>query len=139
VASSGSFHDGQDLRIDRDRRDSGIAFAAVGHRVCGLRSWGGVMLRITVASELDRIHLKLEGDLSGAWVAEVEESWLATYSMRGDRQLYLDLTGVQHVDRAGRYLLGLLRCSGAHLVASGVQMTELVRTIQHDWPGPKAP
>ena len=50
--------------------------------------------------------------------------------MRGDRQLYLDLTGVQRVDRAGRYLLGLLRCSGAHLVASGVQMTELVRTIE---------
>jgi anti-anti-sigma regulatory factor len=97
------------------------------------------MLRITVEPELDRIYLKLEGDLSGPWVAEVEESWLATYSMRGDRQLYLDLTGVQHVDRAGRYLLGLLRCSGAHLVASGVQMTELVRTIQHNWPGPQAP
>jgi len=97
------------------------------------------MLRITVEPELDRICLKLEGDLSGAWVAEVEESWLAAYSMRGDRQLYLDLTGVQHVDSAGRYLIGLLRCSGAHLVASGVQMRELVRTIQRNWPGPKAP
>jgi anti-anti-sigma regulatory factor len=97
------------------------------------------MLRITVEPELDRIRLKLEGDLSGAWVAEVEESWLAACSMRGDRQLYLDLTDVQHVDPAGRYLIGLLRCSGAHLVASGVRMTELVRTIQRDWPGPKAP
>jgi hypothetical protein len=97
------------------------------------------MLRITVEPELDQIRLKLEGDLSGAWVVEVEESWLAAYSIRGDRPLYLDLTGVKHVDRAGRYLLGLLRCSGAHLVASGVEMAELVRTIQHDWPGPKAP
>jgi len=34
---------------------------------------------------------------------------------------------VGHIDRAGRYLLGLLYCSGAHLIASGM-MTELVRT-----------
>jgi anti-anti-sigma regulatory factor len=96
------------------------------------------MLRITVEPELDRIRLKLEGDLAGPWVGEVEQSWLATCAMRGDRPLYLDLTGVQHVDRAGRYLLGLLRCSGAYLVASGVQMTELVRTIEDNWPGPEA-
>lgn len=96
------------------------------------------MLRITVEPELDRIRLKLEGDLAGPWVGEVEESWLAICAMRADRQLYLDLTGVQHVDRAGRYLLGLLRCSGAYLVASGVQMTELVRTIEDNWPGPEA-
>jgi anti-anti-sigma regulatory factor len=95
------------------------------------------MLRITVEPELDRIRLKLEGDLAGPWVGEVEQSWLATCAMRGNRPLYLDLTGVQHVDRAGRYLLGLLRCSGAYLVASGVQMTELVRTIEDNWPGPE--
>src|SRR5207244_3059951 len=68
------------------------------------------MLRITVQPEPDRIRLKLEGDLSGIWVTEVEESWLATYSIRGDRPLYLDLTDVMHVDRAGRYLLGLTGC-----------------------------
>ena len=96
------------------------------------------MLRITVEPELDRIRLKLEGDLAGPWVGEVEQSWLATCAMRGDRPLYLDLTGVQNVDRAGRYLLGLMRCSGAYLVASGVQMTALVRTIEDNWPGPEA-
>jgi anti-anti-sigma regulatory factor len=95
------------------------------------------MLRITVQPEPDLIRLKLEGDLAGTWVSEVEESWLATYAMRGDRPLYLDLTGVVHVDRAGRYLIGLMRCSGAHLIASGTQMTELVRTIKN-WPGPEA-
>jgi anti-anti-sigma regulatory factor len=95
------------------------------------------MLKITVQPEPDRIRLKLEGDLSGTWVAEVEESWLATYSILGDRPLYLDLTDVLHVDRAGRYLLGLMRCGGAHLIASGAQMTELVRTIKDKWPGPE--
>ena len=37
------------------------------------------MLRITVEPELDRIRLKLEGDLSGPWVAEVEESATGQY------------------------------------------------------------
>jgi hypothetical protein len=43
---------------------------------------------------------------------------------------------VGHIDRAGRYLLGLLYCSGAHLIASGM-MTELVRTLKDDWPRPE--
>jgi len=94
------------------------------------------MLRITVQAEADRIRLKLEGELAGIWVAEVEESWRETRSARGDRPLDLDLTDVVRVDLAGRYLLGLLRCSGAHLIASGAQMTELVRTIEETWPGP---
>jgi anti-anti-sigma regulatory factor len=94
------------------------------------------MLRITVQPEPDRIRLKLEGDLAGMWVSEVEDSWRAT---RGDRPLYLDLTGVEHIDRAGRYLLGLLHCSGAHLIASGISTTELVRTLKNDWPGPQPP
>ena len=92
------------------------------------------MLRITVTPESDRICLKLEGDLAGTWVTELEESWRAAHAIRGDRRLYLDLTAVEHVDRAGTYLLALLRCSGAHLIASGTLMTELVRTIAGDWP-----
>jgi hypothetical protein len=94
------------------------------------------MLRITVQPEPDRIRLKLEGDLAGMWVSEVEDSCRAT---RGDRPLYLDLTGVEHIDRAGRYLLGLLHCSGAQLIASGISTTELVRTLKDDWPGPQPP
>jgi len=85
------------------------------------------MLRITVTPESDIIRLKLEGDLAGAWVTELEESWRAAHSTRGDRRLNLDLTAVANVDMAGKY-------SGAHLIASGALMTELVRTIAGDWP-----
>jgi ABC-type transporter Mla MlaB component len=97
------------------------------------------MLRITVEPEPDRIRLKLEGDLAGTWVSEVEDCWRATRAMRGDRALDLDLTAVRHVDRAGRYLLGLLCCNGAHLIAAGTQMTDLVRAIKDDWPVPERP
>jgi len=92
------------------------------------------MLRITVEPAPDRIRLRLEGDLAGPWVSEVEASWRASNSRRGDRPLDLDLTAVEHIDRAGRYLLSLLHCSGAHLIASGVGTTELVRTLKEDWP-----
>jgi len=92
------------------------------------------MLRITVTPESDVIRLKLEGDLAGAWVTELEQSWRAAHSTRGDRRLNLDLTAVERVDMAGKYLLALLRYSGAHLIASGALMTEIVRTIAGDWP-----
>jgi anti-anti-sigma regulatory factor len=92
------------------------------------------MLRITVTPESNVIRLQLEGDLAGAWVVELEESWRAAHSARGDRRLHLDLTAVGHVDMAGKYLLALLHYSGAHLIASGALMTELVRTIAGDWP-----
>jgi len=97
------------------------------------------MLRITVKPELDVIRVKLEGELAGTWVSELEDSWRAAHSIRGDRPLHLDLTAVNHVDGAGKYLLALLRCSGAHLIASGTLMTELVRTIAGDWPVNGAP
>ena len=97
------------------------------------------MLRITVQPEPERIRLKLEGDLTGTWVSEVEDSWRATHSKRDGRPLYLDLTDVALIDRAGKYLLGLLRCNGAQLIASGIVMTEVVRTLEDDWPGPKTP
>lgn len=96
------------------------------------------MLRITVTPEPDRIRLKLEGDLAGVWVSEVEDCWRATWSTRAARPLCLDLTDVWHIDRAGRYLLGLLYCSGAHLIASGTMTTELVRSLKDDWPRPGA-
>src|SRR2546428_13233508 len=93
------------------------------------------MLRITVTPESDRICLKLEGDLAGTWVTELEESWRAAHSIGDGRRLYLDLTAGEHVGRAGQYLLALLRCSGAHPLASRTPMTELGPTAAGDWPG----
>ena len=106
----------------------------VRHGSCPSPPADKTMLRITVTPESNCIRLKLEGVLAGTWVTELEESWRAAHSIRGDRRLYLDLTAVEHVDRAGEYLLALLRCSGAHLIASGTVMTELLRTIAGDWP-----
>jgi anti-anti-sigma regulatory factor len=93
-----------------------------------------VMLRITSLDESHRITLKLEGSLAGVWVAELEGAWRGMYSRSDGRPLYLDMNGVEHVDRAGTYLLALVRQRGAQLVTSGTLMTELVRSIAADWP-----
>jgi anti-anti-sigma regulatory factor len=92
------------------------------------------MLRITLQHGHDEVRLKLEGDLAGAWVPEVEDAWRAAHSTLDGRSLCLDLTAVTHVDGAGKYLLALVRGRGATLVASGTAMKELVRTIAGDWP-----
>jgi ABC-type transporter Mla MlaB component len=92
------------------------------------------MLRITSLDELDRVTLKLEGKLAGVWVAELEGIWRNLNSRLDGRPLYLDMTGVVCVDRAGTYLLALLRQHGAQLITSGTLMTELVRSIKEEWP-----
>jgi len=92
------------------------------------------MLRITVQDEPDQVTFKLEGNLDGIWVTELEDSWRAVNSTLAGRLLRLDLAAVDRVDSAGNYLLALLRRSGAQLIASGTAMSELVRSIARDWP-----
>jgi len=92
------------------------------------------MLRITEQDSPGQVTLKLEGDLTGAWVPELEDSWRAAISRLAGRSLCLDLTAVDHVDCAGKYLLALLQRNGTQLIATGVMTAELVRTIAEDWP-----
>ena len=92
------------------------------------------MLRITVQDEPDRVTLKLEGNLGGIWVTELEDSWRAANATLAGRSFRLDLTSVDRVDSAGNYLLALLRRNGVQLIASGTAMSELVRSIARDWP-----
>jgi anti-anti-sigma regulatory factor len=92
------------------------------------------MLRVTVQDETDHIKLKLEGNLSGISVKELEECWRATSPGLAGRELRLDLTAVDRIDASGKYLLALLRGTGAVLMASGAATVEIVKQINLDWP-----
>lgn len=92
------------------------------------------MLRITVQHSPSQVRLELEGNLAGAWVSELEDCWRSANMILDDRSLCVDLSAVGQVDRAGKYLLALLRRNGAQLMASGAAMKELVRTLAGDWP-----
>jgi len=97
------------------------------------------MLKITVEEQPEEVTLKLEGQLIGAWVRELENSWRTTNSTLGGRPLCLDLNAVNHVDGAGKYLLALIARNGAQLTASGAEMKELLRAIAEEWPMRECP
>lgn len=96
------------------------------------------MLKITIETQTSGTHLKLEGDLAGSWVRDLEISWrrAARASAVLSPPLYIDLAECSRVDDAGLYLLALLHLNGTHLVASGVAMTELVESLEREWPVP---
>jgi len=86
------------------------------------------MLRITSHENAETIRLKLEGRLKGAWVLEMEKCWRKATSDR-NKALIVDLTDVEFVDTAGRYLLALIHARGASFVAVTPLMSALVAEI----------
>ncbi len=92
------------------------------------------MLKITTWTEHEEVCLKLEGDLVGTWVRDLEECWRSNRSKGGGSGVCLDLTGVTRVDDAGRYLLALIQETGARMVSTGVAMKDLLESIARDWP-----
>jgi anti-anti-sigma regulatory factor len=88
----------------------------------------GAMFRITTHEDDGTVRLKLEGKLKGPWVPEMEQCWRAVSSTR-DKAVVVDLTDVDHVDSAGRYLLALIHARGASFVAVTPIMKELVSDI----------
>ena len=87
------------------------------------------MLRITVHDTPNEVTLKLEGSLAGAWVAELEEAWRASNSKLVGRVIRVDMTRVDRVDPAGKYLLALLRDRETVLVSSG-KVTQIEEIIE---------
>ena len=87
------------------------------------------MLRITTYIAEDECLLKLEGDLTGAWVPELGRCWREVIATPEIRRVRVDLTDVGRVDTAGRELMTTMYRRGVRFAASGFVMPELVREI----------
>lgn len=87
------------------------------------------MLRITPYTAHGEYRLKLEGCLSGPWVAELGACWLNAAIARPGRRIRIELADVCHVDRAGRELMALMYRTGVRFSAEGFVMPEVVREI----------
>ena len=87
------------------------------------------MLRITTYIAEDECLLKLEGDLTGAWVPELARCWRQVSATPDIHRVRVDLTDVGRVDLAGRELMTAMYRRGVRFAASGFVMPELVREI----------
>lgn len=89
-------------------------------------------MRITQSREHSRLHLFVEGTLSGAWVDELEKCWLDTKTSPNGEQVRVDLSGVGYVDDEGRALLARMFRGGAELRATGVMTRRIIEEIVAD-------
>jgi ABC-type transporter Mla MlaB component len=86
------------------------------------------MLRITVREERGRATLKLEGNLSGPWVNELERCWQET--MFCPEHIIIDLSGVQRFDSRAKSLLRDLHIAGSELKGEGPLTSYIVEEIR---------
>jgi hypothetical protein len=86
------------------------------------------MLKITLHDSAGELRFRLEGRLSGAWVAELRQCWQTARSTVHDRKTTLDLREVDYVDADGQCLLAELFRQGFDLKA----VTPLIRELVHE-------
>lgn len=92
------------------------------------------MLKIAVENRVEVVWLILEGDIVGPSVRNLEECWRVAVSSLVGRPICLELTGVNRVDDAGRYLLVAIDKAGARIVSKGIATRDLLDSIAQDWP-----
>ena len=86
------------------------------------------MLRITVLEERGRATLKLEGNLSGPWVNELERCWQETTFC--PEHIIIDLSEVRQFDARARSLLLAMHMAGSQLKGEGPLTSYIVQEIQ---------
>ena len=84
------------------------------------------MLRITTKTEALKTTFELEGNLTGAWVSELERCWR---EIGPDHAVKVSLEAVTFIDDEGKKLLAWLHESGAELNASGCMNKCIVQEI----------
>ena len=86
------------------------------------------MLRITIHDKPEALTLQLEGRLAGSGVQELEACWNSTVRPR-DTVVRVDLTGVTHIDVAGKSCLATLHRQGVMFVTADCLTTGIVAEI----------
>jgi len=89
------------------------------------------MLRITIQDEPGLLTFQLEGRLAGRGVQELEACFNATVGQR-KTILRVDLTGVTHIDAAGKSCLKALRRQGAEFLTADCLTEGIVADIANE-------
>lgn len=89
-----------------------------------------VMLKVTLHDSAKELRFRLEGRLSGAYVAELRQCWLTARSTIGGRRTTLDLREVDYVDGDGETLLREMGQEGVEFTAVTPLIREMVQEIE---------
>jgi ABC-type transporter Mla MlaB component len=87
------------------------------------------MLRITTHDNPRPLTFRLEGQLSGPWVRELEECWRRALAGASGPVVTIDLTDVTAIDAAGQACLAGMHRQGAEFVAADCLMKAVVAEI----------
>lgn len=89
------------------------------------------MLKVTLHDSSGELRFRLEGRLSGAWVAELRQCWLTALSTARGRTTTLDLSDVDYVDPDGQSLLKEMHQQGVELKAVTPLIRQMVEEIEN--------
>jgi len=88
------------------------------------------LLKITIEKTGAALRLKLDGKLSGPWVAELEKAWSELAEAARNGSTIVDLTEVTHIDAEGRRLLAEMHQQGAKLRGCGIMIRDIIEQIE---------
>src|SRR3954449_1339475 len=86
------------------------------------------MIRIQAAHNSGGIAITIDGQLTGEYIAEVEDSIRTSIEQYKDVRLFL--RNVSHIDEMGRALLSRLAAHGVELRATGLYSSYVVTQVQ---------
>ena len=94
------------------------------------------MLRTTNLEESTEQRWRLQGRLSGPWVAFLKSHWQESHCRSGKRKCVVDVSGVTFVDLEGERVLAAMMNDGAEFIATGVytkHMLEMLERRRQRW------
>lgn len=89
-----------------------------------------VMMKATQTQEGNHILIRVEGRLSGPWVAELERTWNAAIASSEPADVQLELAGVSFIDEDGKQLLRKICGAGTRIVAAGCLTRAIVEELE---------
>ena len=89
-----------------------------------------LMLKVTLNNSDNGVTLVLEGRLCGACSAEAQRTWHSAHANSGEKQIFIDLTGVSYVDHDGEALLQDMLEQGVTVRVGGIWMDHLVADLR---------
>ncbi len=87
------------------------------------------MLKISSYIEGGTQTVKLEGEIAGAWVSELDRYWCSLVSGAPAECLEIDLSAVTYIDSSGEALLTAIWRRGAKFKARGLLNRFIVEEI----------